>query len=55
MASVIKVIILGNLGRDPEVRYMPSGDAIANIARPTLSANTSLTTRNTVKPLAVAC
>jgi single-strand DNA-binding protein len=32
MASVNKVIILGNLGRDPEVRYMPSGDAIANIA-----------------------
>lgn len=27
MASVNKVIILGNLGRDPEVRYMPSGDA----------------------------
>ena len=32
MASVNKVIILGNLGRDPEIRYMPSGDAIANIA-----------------------
>ena len=32
MASVNKVIIVGNLGRDPEVRYMPSGDAIANIA-----------------------
>jgi single-strand DNA-binding protein len=32
MASVNKVIILGNLGRDPEMRYMPSGDAIANIA-----------------------
>jgi single-strand DNA-binding protein len=32
MASVNKVIIVGNLGRDPEVRYLPSGDAIANIA-----------------------
>jgi single-strand DNA-binding protein len=32
MASVNKVIIVGNLGRDPEVRYMPSGDCIANIA-----------------------
>ena len=31
MASVNKVIIIGNLGKDPEVRYMPSGDAIANI------------------------
>jgi single-strand DNA-binding protein len=32
MASVNKVIIVGNLGRDPETRYMPSGDALANIA-----------------------
>jgi single-strand DNA-binding protein len=32
MPSVNKVIIVGNLGRDPEMRYMPSGDAIANIA-----------------------
>lgn len=31
MASVNKVIIVGNLGRDPEIRYMPSGDAVANI------------------------
>ena len=30
MASVNKVILIGNLGRDPEVRYMPSGDAVAN-------------------------
>jgi single-strand DNA-binding protein len=27
MASVNKVILIGNLGRDPEMRYMPSGDA----------------------------
>lgn len=32
MASVNKVIIVGNLGKDPDLRYMPSGDAIANIA-----------------------
>jgi single-strand DNA-binding protein len=31
MASVNKVILVGNLGADPETRYMPSGDAIANI------------------------
>ena len=31
MASVNKVIVIGNLGRDPEVRYMPSGSAICNI------------------------
>lgn len=31
MASVNKVILIGNLGRDPEVRYMPSGDAITNL------------------------
>ena len=32
MASVNKVILIGNLGRDPEVRYMPSGDAVANFS-----------------------
>ncbi len=31
MASVNKVILVGNLGADPEIRYLPSGDAIANI------------------------
>ncbi len=31
MASVNKVILVGNLGADPETRYMPNGDAIANI------------------------
>ncbi len=31
MASVNKVIILGNLGKDPEIRYLPSGEAVANI------------------------
>ena len=32
MASVNKVILLGNCGRDPEVRYLPSGQAVANIS-----------------------
>ena len=36
MASVNKVILIGNLGRDPEVRYMPSGGAVANV---TLATN----------------
>ena len=31
MASVNKVILIGNLGKDPETRYAPSGDAICNI------------------------
>ena len=31
MASVNKVILVGNLGADPETRYMPNGDAVANI------------------------
>ena len=32
MASVNKVTLIGNLGRDPEVRYAPSGSAICNVA-----------------------
>jgi single-strand DNA-binding protein len=31
MASVNKVILIGNLGRDPEMRYAPSGAAICNV------------------------
>ncbi|CAG7596860.1 single-stranded DNA-binding protein [Candidatus Vallotia tarda] len=31
MASVNKVILLGNLGADPETRYLPSGDAMTNL------------------------
>ena len=31
MASVNKAILIGNLGKDPEVRYMPSGGAVTNI------------------------
>lgn len=32
MASVNKVILVGNCGRDPEVRYLPSGQAVANVS-----------------------
>jgi single-strand DNA-binding protein len=32
MASVNKVILIGNLGRDPEVRYTPSGSAVCNVS-----------------------
>jgi single-strand DNA-binding protein len=32
MASVNKVVLIGNLGRDPEVRYLPSGDPVANFS-----------------------
>lgn len=31
MASVNKVILVGNLGADPETRFMPNGDAVANV------------------------
>ncbi len=32
MAGVNKAIIVGNLGADPDMRYMPNGDAVANIS-----------------------
>ena len=31
MASINKVIIVGNLGKDPEMRTCPSGEAVANV------------------------
>ena len=31
MASVNKVILVGNVGADPETRYMPNGDAVTNV------------------------
>jgi single-strand DNA-binding protein len=30
--GVNKVILIGNLGQDPEIKYMPSGDAVANVS-----------------------
>ena len=38
MASVNKVIIVGNLGRDPEVRYTPNGGAVCNVSVATTRA-----------------
>ena len=32
MSSLNKVILIGNLGRDPEVRYMPNGEAVCNFS-----------------------
>ncbi|WP_217125321.1 single-stranded DNA-binding protein [Hydrogenophilus thiooxidans] len=32
MASVNKVILVGNLGRDPETRYLPSGEPVVNLS-----------------------
>ena len=43
MAYVNKVILVGNLGKDPEVRYLPSGDAVANITLATSSKYKSKT------------
>ena len=37
MASVNKVILVGNLGRDPETRYSPDGAAITNVSLATTS------------------
>lgn len=37
MASVNKVILVGNCGRDPEVRYQTSGEAVANVSVATSS------------------
>ena len=42
MAGVNKVILIGNLGADPEVKYLPSGSTVANIR---LATTESYTTR----------
>jgi single-strand DNA-binding protein len=44
MASVNKVILIGNLGRDPETRYMPNGEAVTNV---TLATTDTWKDRNT--------
>ena len=44
MASVNKVILIGNLGRDPEIRYAASGSAICNL---TLATSRQWKDRNT--------
>ena len=32
MASLNKAILIGNLGKDPEMRFMPNGDAVVNFS-----------------------
>ncbi|MGL4640175.1 MAG: single-stranded DNA-binding protein [Shewanella sp.] len=49
MASVNKVILLGNCGRDPEIRYMPSGGAVGNISIATTSKRKDKTSGETVE------
>ncbi len=44
--SVNKVILIGNLGRDPEVRYLPSGNPVANFS---IATSESYTDRNGTK------
>ena len=44
MAGVNKVIILGRLGNDPEMRYMPTGEAVANLS---IATSESWTDKNT--------
>jgi single-strand DNA-binding protein len=49
MASVNKVILVGNCGRDPEVRYLPSGQAVANVSIATTSRRKDKTTGENVE------
>jgi single-strand DNA-binding protein len=49
MASVNKVILIGNCGRDPEVRYAPSGAAICNISIATSSRRKDKTSGETIE------
>ena len=49
MASVNKVILVGNCGRDPEVRYAPSGAAICNISIATSSRRKDKTSGDMVE------
>ena len=41
MRGINKVILIGNLGRDPEIRYTASGQAVANFTRATTESSTS--------------
>lgn len=41
MAGVNKVILLGNLGQDPEIRFLPSGTKVANISIATTESYTN--------------
>ncbi|GAB4090900.1 single stranded DNA-binding domain-containing protein [Hydrogenophaga soli] len=49
MASVNKVILIGNCGRDPEIRYLPSGQAVANVTIATSSRRKDRSSGETVE------
>ncbi|NBS73501.1 MAG: single-stranded DNA-binding protein [Betaproteobacteria bacterium] len=49
MASVNKVILIGNCGRDPEVRYLPSGQAVANVSIATSTKRKDKTSGETIE------
>ena len=49
MASVNKVILIGNCGRDPEVRYTPSGTAICNVSVATSSRRKDKTSGESIE------
>ena len=49
MASVNKVILIGNCGRDPEVRYAPSGAAICNVSIATSSRRKDKTSGESIE------
>lgn len=52
MASYNKVILMGNLTRDPEMKYLPSGTAVANFG---IAMNERYTDRQTGEQKEIAC
>ena len=52
MASLNRVFLIGNLTRDPELRYIPSGTPVANFS---LAVNTTLTKPGGVEPREEVC
>ena len=49
MASVNRVTLLGNCGRDPETRFLPSGQAVTNISIATTSKRKDKTSGETIE------
>jgi single-strand DNA-binding protein len=49
MASVNKVILVGNCGRDPEIRYLPSGQPVASVSIATSSRRKDRNTGETIE------
>ncbi len=50
MASVNKVILIGNLGRDPETRYTTGGDAVTNLRWPPPQRGRTRAAKNRKRP-----